>query len=126
MKPSICEDIGLFIPSLEGFPGPYLSYIEKTIKLEGLLQLLSDKENREAFWEYSVGFCIPSENPVVFTAFQYGEITTAPQGKSEWIDKIFRLNGERETIAQSYEQDTFKRNNEHYLELIDYINNKIT
>ena len=44
----LAEDSGLFIDSLEGFPGPYSSYVEKTIGLPGILQLMSLENGRRA------------------------------------------------------------------------------
>ena len=45
-KPVIVEDDGLFIDSLNGFPGPYSSYVFETIGNKGILKLL--KQNRKA------------------------------------------------------------------------------
>ena len=42
-KPLIIEDDGLFIDSLGGFPGPYSSYVFKTIGNKGILDLLKNK-----------------------------------------------------------------------------------
>tara|TARA_B100000676_G_C17952587_1_gene772911 strand:- start:337 stop:930 length:594 start_codon:yes stop_codon:yes gene_type:complete len=44
----LVEDSGLFIDSLRNFPGPYSSYVERTIGLTGILNLLKEEENREA------------------------------------------------------------------------------
>ena len=38
-KPLIIEDDGLFIDSLNGFPGPYSSYVYETIGNKGLMRL---------------------------------------------------------------------------------------
>jgi dITPase (EC 3.6.1.-) len=40
------EDTGLYINSLKGFPGPYSSYISKTIGNEGILDLLKIKKDQ--------------------------------------------------------------------------------
>ena len=39
-KPVIIEDDGLFIDSLDGFPGPYSSYAYDTIGNKGIMNLL--------------------------------------------------------------------------------------
>ena len=39
-KPVIIEDDGLFIESLDGFPGPYSSYVYDTIGNKGSMRLL--------------------------------------------------------------------------------------
>ena len=46
--PVIVEDAGLFIDALKGFPGPYSSYVYRTIGKEGILKLLEESENRKA------------------------------------------------------------------------------
>jgi len=45
------EDAGLFIKSLNGFPGPYSSYVFNTIGNDGILDLMKDKEDREAYFK---------------------------------------------------------------------------
>ena len=44
----LVEDSGLFIDSLSGFPGPYSSFVHKTIGLPGVLSLMSGETNRGA------------------------------------------------------------------------------
>ena len=44
----LVEDSGLFIDSLSGFPGPYSSFVHKTIGLPGVLSLMSGETNRRA------------------------------------------------------------------------------
>lgn len=54
-KPIIIEDDGLFINSLDGFPGPYSSYVFKTIGNIGILNLL--KNNRNATFVSIISYC---------------------------------------------------------------------
>ena len=48
-KPIIIEDSGLFIKSLNGFPGPYSSYVLKTIGNDGILKILRNRERTATF-----------------------------------------------------------------------------
>ena len=50
-KPVIIEDDGLFINSLNGFPGQYSSYILSTIGNRGILNLLKTNNDRTAFFK---------------------------------------------------------------------------
>ncbi|MEJ5292328.1 MAG: XTP/dITP diphosphatase [Candidatus Methanosuratincola sp.] len=50
-SPLVVEDSGLFIESLNGFPGPYSSYVYKTIGCGGILRLLEGHCNRRARFE---------------------------------------------------------------------------
>ena len=54
-KPLIVEDDGIFIDSLDGFPGPYSSYVHKTIGNQGILDLL--KKNRDAKFISNITYC---------------------------------------------------------------------
>ena len=44
----LVEDSGLFIDSLDGFPGPFSSYVERSLGLNGILKLLDGIEERRA------------------------------------------------------------------------------
>ena len=50
------EDDGLFIETLNGFPGVYSSYISKTIGNGGIIDLLSNKINRNATFKSIIAF----------------------------------------------------------------------
>ncbi|MEM4589535.1 MAG: non-canonical purine NTP pyrophosphatase, partial [Thermoplasmata archaeon] len=43
-KPFFLEDTGLFISTLNGFPGPYSSYVQSKIGNKGILKLLEGKD----------------------------------------------------------------------------------
>ena len=50
------EDDGLFIETLNGFPGVYASYVSKTIGNGGILDLLDNKINRSASFKSIIAF----------------------------------------------------------------------
>ena len=50
-RPIIIEDDGLFINSLNGFPGQYSSYVFKSIGNRGILRLLEGSRARFAFFK---------------------------------------------------------------------------
>jgi len=60
--PVIVEDAGLFISALKGFPGPYSSYVFRTIGAEGVLKLMKNVNDRGAFFESAVAFSVPGWN----------------------------------------------------------------
>lgn len=121
-KPVICEDVGLYINAFDGFPGPYLSQIEKWLKTDGFLKLTNDIVDKSAQWEYSVAFCMPKKNPVSFSTFSKGRISKKAQGKGGWyVDKIFIPDNDTRTIAQLLDLGIYKRNKKHYENLIKYL-----
>ena len=50
-KPIIIEDDGLFINSLNGFPGQYSKFIFKSIGNKGIIRLLKGSSDRSAFFK---------------------------------------------------------------------------
>ena len=62
-SPILVEDSGLFINSLNGFPGPYSSFVERKIGLQGILDLLKNKEERVA--EYKAVAILSTKNETI-------------------------------------------------------------
>jgi XTP/dITP diphosphohydrolase len=88
--PVIVEDAGLFIDALNGFPGPYSSYVYRTIGKEGIIKLLEGVSNREAYFRSVVAFCDPKGNAICFDGIVKGKITMEPRGSSGFgFDPIF-------------------------------------
>ena len=96
-KPVIIEDDGLFIDSLEGFPGPYSSYAFKTIGNKGILNLL--KNNRKAKFVSIITFC----DKKILKSFDgklEGTISKSQKGKGWGYDPIFIPKNTRKTFAE--------------------------
>ena len=79
-KPVIVEDAGLFIKALEWFPGTYSSYVQETLKNQGILKLMSDVEDRYAEFRSVVGYCTPKTEPEVFLGTVKGRIGHMEKG----------------------------------------------
>ncbi|MCS7386427.1 MAG: XTP/dITP diphosphatase [archaeon GB-1867-005] len=89
-RPVIVEDAGLFIESLGGFPGPYSSYVFKTIGLSGILKLMRGVSDRRAWFESAVAYCDSSGECRVFKGVAFGEIALEPRGSGGFgFDPIF-------------------------------------
>ena len=96
-KPLIIEDDGLFIDFLLGFPGPYSSYVFKTIGNDGILNLL--KNNRQAKFVSIITFC--DKNTLQsFDAKISGSISKSLKGKGWGYDPIFIPENYSQTFAQ--------------------------
>ena len=96
-KPVIIEDDGLFINSLDGFPGPYSSYVFKTIGNKGILTLL--KNNRKAKFVSIITFC----DKKILKSFDGkldGTISKSQKGKGWGYDPIFIPKNTRKTFAE--------------------------
>lgn len=93
--PVLVEDTGLFIQALGGFPGPYASYVLRTIGLTGVLKLLDGVEDRRAYFKTALAFCDGREaEPVVFTGEAWGQIALEARGAGGFgYDPIFVPDG---------------------------------
>jgi len=89
--PLIVEDAGLFIRALKGFPGPYSSYVYRTIGNEGVLKLLKGINDRYAKFQSAVVFCGPGTAPTCFHGVSEGEIATEARGSLGFgFDPVFK------------------------------------
>ena len=96
-KPLIIEDAGLFIDSLDGFPGPYSSYVFKTIGNKGILDLL--KQKRKAKFVSVVTYC--DKNILkAFDSKLFGSISKFSKGKGWGYDPIFIPKNYTKTFAE--------------------------
>jgi XTP/dITP diphosphohydrolase len=74
--PMIVEDAGLFVNSLNGFPGPYSSYVYTKIGNEGLLRLVENNTDRKAKFVSIVAYYAEDiKRPILFPGEVNGEIT---------------------------------------------------
>ena len=96
-KPLIIEDAGLFIDSLDGFPGPYSSYVFKTIGNKGILKLL--KQKRKAKFISIITYC--DKNFLEsFNSKLDGSISKYSKGKGWGYDPIFVPKNFTKTFAE--------------------------
>ena len=104
-KPLFVEDSGLFIDALKGFPGPYSSYVYKTIGIEGVLKLLKNCKNRNAKFVSIISYIDSTLNePICFVGIIEGEIANMARGsKGFGFDPIFIPKGHNKTFAEDYE-----------------------
>ncbi|HIE23978.1 MAG TPA: XTP/dITP diphosphatase [Candidatus Korarchaeota archaeon] len=87
-EPFFIEDAGLFIHSLKGFPGPFSSYVFKTIGNDGILRLMKGIEDRKATFRSVIGLAIGGELHI-FSGETRGSISDSIRGTLWGFDPIF-------------------------------------
>ena len=110
--PIFVEDAGLFINSLNGFPGPYSSYVYRTLGTQGILKLMKEVNRRDAYFYSAVVFCDSGKSSSLkcFTGKVDGQITFRERGaKGFGFDPIFKPSTEpRRTFAEMTQQEKNK------------------
>jgi len=106
-KPVIIEDDGLFIDSLNGFPGPYSSYVYDTIGNNGIMNLLENSQVRDAKFVSIIAYCSDVNDVKLFESSIPGKISSAIEKGGWGYDPIFIPNGESKTYANVSDKDKF-------------------
>ena len=88
----IVEDDGLFIKSLNGFPGPYSSFVFRTIGNLGIIQLMKAYDNSTATFRSVIAYIEPKKLKLIFVANVNGKISTEIRGTGWGYDPIFIPN----------------------------------
>lgn len=101
--PFILEDAGLFVASLNGFPGVYSRYVLDTIGCQGLLRLMQDVEleSRTAAFRAHLGYVDAAGAFQGFTGTVKGRIADRAAGDGGFgFDPVFIPAGHERTFAQ--------------------------
>ena len=106
-KPVIIEDDGLFIDSLDGFPGPYSSYAYDTIGNKGIIRLLENSESRNAKFVAIIAYCNGVDDVQLFESSIPGKISLSIEKGGWGYDPIFIPDGESKTYANVSDKDKF-------------------
>ena len=104
-SPVLVEDAGLFIESLNGFPGPYSSFVFKTMGNTGILNLLKSK-NRHAKFGSVIAYC-EKKNVKITTAYVDGIISKKEKGGGWGFDPIFIPANKVSTYGELDDKNSF-------------------
>jgi XTP/dITP diphosphohydrolase len=95
------EDSGLFVHQLNGFPGPYSSYVFETLGTEGLLKLMQDAKSRKAEFRSTVSFGMNGKHLATFSSVTEGTVQLQPRGMGGFgFDPIFVPMWTNKTFAE--------------------------
>jgi XTP/dITP diphosphohydrolase len=88
--PVMLEDAGLFVEALQGFPGVYSAYVQKTIGNAGILRLMQGVDDRRAYFKSVIAYAEPDGEPVMFSGVVHGQIGFEARGDRGFgYDPIF-------------------------------------
>jgi len=118
--PVMVDDAGLFVRALDGFPGPYSSYVEDTLGVERVWQLCEDLENRRAAFRCVVAYA-DGDTTETFTGSVQGTMV-APRGEGGFgYDPIFEHDGETFAEIDTAEKNALSHRGRALAKLADWL-----
>jgi XTP/dITP diphosphohydrolase len=127
-KSVIVEDAGLFIKSLNGFPGVYSSYVQDTLGNKGILKLMNGIDDRYAEFRSVIGYCAPKSEPKVFLGRVKGQIALEEKGNLGFaFDPLFYVKEEGKTFGEltTEEKNQFSHRKNSLQQFIDWYVNQL-
>lgn len=104
-KPVIVTDDCWSIPSLNGFPGGFMKYINDWFTPDDFLQLMDKKSDRTIYLEQYVAYCDGGEPKIFFSKIPGKMITTAKGEHGVSIMKVASFDDDNGlTISETYDQ----------------------
>ena len=109
-KTVICEDSGLFISALKGFPGTCSKYVHQRIGLQGILKLMERIKGRSCEYISAVGYCEPGKDPLAFVGSEKGTLAKEIRGANGFgHDPIFIPEGSKKTYGEDSDVEKHKK-----------------
>ena len=122
-KDVLISDVGLFIEALGGFPGPYTHYVDEKIGEDGILKLLDNEKNRNAYFKEVLAYCEYGKEPLIFRSLTKGKIDKEKSGEYGWSwDFIFISDGYEKPMGNYPDEERYLTwNTDAYYELAEYL-----
>lgn len=94
-QPVAVMDTGYYIEALNGFPGPFIKFVNEWLSADDYLNLMREKENRRRVTiRDCLAYCHPGGEPAIFCQTHRGELATKPGRRGGTpMDQIFIPEG---------------------------------
>ncbi len=102
-QPVIVSDVGYYFQGLNGFPGPFIKYVNQWFTAEDYLKLLENKKDRIVLVKQCLSFCSPGEKPINFLGQVQGTISKNIGTVGVWktpINQIFIPDGYTKIVGE--------------------------
>jgi non-canonical purine NTP pyrophosphatase (RdgB/HAM1 family) len=124
-EPCIKMDVGFIIPALNGFPGPFVKYVNDWLTQKDFLKLMEDKADRSAYFEDATAIGYPDGSSQVFSLKTHGTINdTEDPTNTRWpVNLLFIPEGHNQPLGSlsDEEQHEFWCDG-NWPKLVDYLN----
>jgi len=103
----IKSDVGYYIESLGGFPGPFVKYINNMLSSEDILNMMKDKTNRTILLKECLTYATPSGEFKQFINVEKATISEVAMGDGSTFDKIVIFEGDDKPKSMNSEEKNF-------------------
>lgn len=98
-KPLLVSDGSWMIPALNGFPGPYMAYVNKWFTSQDFLNLMKEKEDKEIILRECVTY-IDKDQTKTFISDTKGFFVEKESGKATPVEQVISFREDGKTTAQ--------------------------
>ncbi|MDB5189125.1 MAG: hypothetical protein JWL82_82 [Parcubacteria group bacterium] len=103
--PFIVEDTSLMLDALNGLPGPFIKWFERTVTNEGLAEIAKNQGKSHAVAKVSIGFARNKDSIEFYEGVLEGDIVD-PRGENGFgWDIIFQPKGHDRTLAEMTQEE---------------------
>jgi len=92
-KSVIKSDVGYYFEDLGGFPGPFVKFVNQTLKPEDIVKLMEEKENRKVILKECLTYYKEGIEPVEFISEEIAYVSKKPMGRGSTMDQLLILEG---------------------------------
>lgn len=125
-EPCVVMDVGFSIDALNGFPGPFVKYINEWLSESQLLSMLSETDTRAACFTDALAIGFPDGTAKVFSHKVMGRL--AKEGEylaSEWpVNSLFIPDGHSVPLGLMTKQeqtDFWHSETKNWQKLVEYL-----
>ena len=123
-KAVIKSDVGYFIPELNGFPGPFVKYINGMLSSEEILKLMENKTDRTIILKECLTYATPKGETKQFINEENATIALKAYGTGSAFDRIVIFNGQKLPKSMNTDEENlehFKKTLKIYEDMDEYL-----
>ena len=123
-SPVIKSDVGYFIPALNGFPSPFVKYINGMLKSEELLKLIEDKADRTIILKECLTYATTKGETKQFINEEKASIDLNAYGTGLTFDRIVIFDGQELPKSMNTDEENlkhFKKSLKLYDDMAEYL-----
>ena len=127
-SPVVKSDVGYFIPALNGFPGPFVKYINGMLSSEEILKMMENKIDRTIILKECLTFATPTGEIKQFINEEKASIALKAHGIGSAFDRIVVFEGQELPKSMNTDEENlehFKKSLKIYENMAEYLKKSI-